>query len=114
MAPIGKGGGELSDGELLNKIKAQYGTPENFMSTMTAATIAIQGSGWGWLGYDKVNDKLVIATLPNQDPLQASTGLVPLLGIDVWEHAYYLDVRESFDNINFMQSFNIILCSTKM
>eukprot|EP01042_Synura_sphagnicola_P005313 gene5313-6776_t len=57
---------------------------------MSNATVAIQGSGWGWLGYDKANDKLVITTLPNQDPLQAVTGLVPLLGIDVWEHAYYL------------------------
>ena len=46
----------------------------------------------GWLGYDKASNKLVIATTANQDPLFATTGLVPILGIDVWEHAYYLDV----------------------
>jgi len=43
-----------------------------------------------WLGYDKAADSLVIATTANQDPLEATTGLVPLLGIDVWEHAYVL------------------------
>jgi len=42
--------------------------------------------------YDKTSKRLAIATLPNQDPLQATTGLIPLFGIDVWEHAYYLQV----------------------
>ena len=46
-----------------------------------------------WLGYDKAADSLVIATTANQDPLEATTGLVPLLGIDVWEHAYYLQYK---------------------
>jgi Fe-Mn family superoxide dismutase len=50
-------------------------------------------SGWGWLGYNKTTSRLEIATCANQDPLQATTGLVPLLGIDVWEHAYYVDYR---------------------
>lgn len=52
----------------------------------------MQGSGWGWLGYNKEKDRVEIATLPNQDPLSV-TGLVPLLGIDVWEHAYYLQYK---------------------
>eukprot|EP00604_Paraphysomonas_vestita_P003492 CAMPEP_0174821374 /NCGR_PEP_ID=MMETSP1107-20130205/7236_1 /TAXON_ID=36770 /ORGANISM="Paraphysomonas vestita, Strain GFlagA" /LENGTH=89 /DNA_ID=CAMNT_0016038319 /DNA_START=448 /DNA_END=717 /DNA_ORIENTATION=- len=60
---------------------------------MSAATVAVQGSGWGWLGYDKTNNRLAITTCANQDPLQATTGLVPLLGIDVWEHAYYLQYK---------------------
>ncbi len=59
---------------------------------MTAASVAVQGSGWGWLGYDKTSKSLKIAACANQDPLEATTGLVPLLGIDVWEHAYYLQV----------------------
>ncbi len=50
---------------------------------------AIQGSGWGWLAYNKEKDRLDIETCSNQDPL-AITGKIPLLGIDVWEHAYYL------------------------
>ena len=103
----------MSDGEILTKIKAQYGTPENFITAMSNATVGIQGSGWGWLGYDKANDKLVITTLPNQDPLQAVTGLVPLLGIDVWEHAYYLVVsalyRPKFYPIVFLLLFDIVL-----
>lgn len=45
------------------------------------------------MGYDKLNKKLAIATCANQDPLEATTGLVPLFGIDVWEHAYYLDYK---------------------
>ena len=45
------------------------------------------------IGYDKTNKKLAIATCANQDPLQATTGLIPLLGIDVWEHAYYLQYK---------------------
>ena len=53
----------------------------------------VQGSGWGWLGYNKASGKLAIAACPNQDPLEATTGLVPLFGIDVWEHAYYLQYK---------------------
>jgi len=93
LAPIGKGGGEISKGELLTKIEQQFGSLENLQTTMSAATVAVQGSGWGWLGYDKATDSLRVAACPNQDPLQATTGLIPLLGIDVWEHAYYLQYK---------------------
>lgn len=93
MAPLDKAGGQLEDGELRKAIEAQYGSLENLQSTMSAATVAVQGSGWGWLGYDKTNKRLAIATTANQDPLQTTTGLIPLFGIDVWEHAYYLQVR---------------------
>ena len=93
LAPIGKGGGEMPQGELLTSINAQYGNLENMQKSLSAATVAVQGSGWGWLGYDKTSSKLVITTCANQDPLEATTGLVPLLGIDVWEHAYYLQYK---------------------
>lgn len=71
-------------------------------------TVAIQGSGWGWLGYCQKSKSLSIATCANQDPLQATTGLIPLFGIDVWEHAYYLQyknvrpdyVKAIFDIVN--------------
>jgi len=49
---------------------------------MGAQTAAVQGSGWGWLGWNKATNSLEIATTPNQDPLKPSTGLIPLLGID--------------------------------
>jgi Fe-Mn family superoxide dismutase len=79
-------------GELLQKIESQWKTLENFKTTLSAASAGVQGSGWGWLGYNKGTDRLEVLTLPNQDPL-STTGLVPLLGIDVWEHAYYLDYK---------------------
>eukprot|EP00467_Chlorarachnion_reptans_P016759 CAMPEP_0114506748 /NCGR_PEP_ID=MMETSP0109-20121206/11600_1 /TAXON_ID=29199 /ORGANISM="Chlorarachnion reptans, Strain CCCM449" /LENGTH=196 /DNA_ID=CAMNT_0001685371 /DNA_START=127 /DNA_END=717 /DNA_ORIENTATION=- len=80
-------GGDGPSGDLEAAISAKWGSVENFMKTFNAQTAAIQGSGWGWLGS---NDKgeLAIVTMPNQDPL---TSMTPLLGIDVWEHAYYLD-----------------------
>ena len=54
----------------------------------------------GWLGYDKASKKLVVTTTANQDPLFATTGLVPILGIDVWEHAYYLVVSNFKSNLS--------------
>lgn len=74
-------------------IEARFGNMENFKKEMTAATVAVQGSGWGWLGYNKKTGMVDIAALPNQDPLEASTGMVPLFGIDVWEHAYYIQYK---------------------
>jgi len=78
--------------ELAKAIEAQWGSVDAFKTEFNAKTAAVQGSGWGWLGYDKAAKKLAIATCANQDPL-STTGLVPLLGIDVWEHAYYLQYK---------------------
>jgi superoxide dismutase, Fe-Mn family len=93
LAPPNKGGGVPPSGDLAQMITAQYGSFDRFVDTMTAATVGIQGSGWGWLGYDKVGQRLAITTTSNQDLIETTHGLVPLLAIDVWEHAYYLDVR---------------------
>jgi superoxide dismutase, Fe-Mn family len=93
LASPTKGGGELGDGELRKKIESQWGNVDALQTQLSAATVGVQGSGWGWLGYDKATDRLVVTTTPNQDPLQPSTGLIPLLGIDVWEHAYYLQYK---------------------
>ena len=65
---------------------------QDFKAKFNAQTAAVQGSGWGWLGYDQAKGRVAIATTANQDPC-VTTGLVPLLGIDIWEHAYYLQVR---------------------
>lgn len=91
LAPPKKGGGEPPSGELATLINQQYGSFDNLVSTLSAASVGVQGSGWGWLGYDKTGKRLVVTTTGNQDPLETTHGLVPLLGIDVWEHAYYLD-----------------------
>lgn len=89
LAPVGKGGGELPKGELTQAIQARFGSLETLIEKFSNMAVAIQGSGWGWLGYDKLKKELVLTTCSNQDPL-STLGYVPLLGIDVWEHAYYL------------------------
>ena len=58
--------------------------PQAFKTKFNAQTAAVQGSGWGWLGYDAESDAVKIVTMGNQDPL-SMTGLTPLLGVDVWE-----------------------------
>ncbi|RGB33530.1 mitochondrial Mn-superoxide dismutase [Rhizophagus diaphanus] len=92
LAPKKEGGGEPPKGELLSAIKKEFDSLENFISQFNTITAAVQGSGWGWLGYNKSTKRVEIVTLPNQDPL---TTHVPLLGIDVWEHAYYLQYKNA-------------------
>ena len=93
LAPKNKGGGTTpTNGELLNAIKKDFGSLEKFIEQFTTKTVAIQGSGWGWLGYCKMHNDLQIVTCENQNPL-STKGLIPLLGIDVWEHAYYLQYK---------------------
>ncbi|CAB4421046.1 unnamed protein product [Rhizophagus irregularis] len=92
LAPKKEGGGEPPNGELLSAIKKEFDSLENFISKFNTITAAVQGSGWGWLGYNKTTKRVEIVTLPNQDPL---TTHVPLLGIDVWEHAYYLQYKNA-------------------
>ncbi|XP_043188969.1 superoxide dismutase [Mn], mitochondrial-like [Amphibalanus amphitrite] len=87
------GGSGEPEGELMAAIQRDFGSFEALKQRLSAATVAVQGSGWGWLGYDKETGRLRVATCANQDPLQATTGLVPLFGIDVWEHAYYLQYK---------------------
>uniref|UniRef100_A0A8D8R3C5 Superoxide dismutase n=2 Tax=Cacopsylla melanoneura TaxID=428564 RepID=A0A8D8R3C5_9HEMI len=89
---LSKNGGKPSDA-LLNAIKASFGSLDKMKDDLTAASVGIQGSGWGWLGYDPKSKHLKIATTANQDPLLETTGLIPLFGIDVWEHAYYLQYK---------------------
>ena len=79
-------------GKLLEAIKKDFGSFKDFQEKFNTKTAAIQGSGWGWLGYSKEFKRLQIATCSNQDPL-STVGLIPLLGVDVWEHAYYLQYK---------------------
>nr|QSX72224.1 superoxide dismutase [Mn] mitochondrial [Halisarca dujardinii] len=86
------GGGE-PQGELMDAIKRDFGSFEEMKAKLSTRSATVQGSGWGWLGYNKEFNRLEVATCPNQDPLESTTGLVPLLGFDVWEHAYYLQYQ---------------------
>ncbi|XP_076307855.1 superoxide dismutase [Mn], mitochondrial-like [Tachypleus tridentatus] len=86
------GGGE-PDGDLMQLIKADFGSFENMKTQLSTAAVGVQGSGWAWLGFNRTTNRLQVATCANQDPLEATFGLIPLLGIDVWEHAYYLQYK---------------------
>lgn len=86
------GGGDPK-AELLEEIQKSFTSVGTMKQKMSAAATGVQGSGWAWLGYCPETSQLRIATTANQDPLQATTGLVPLFGIDVWEHAYYLQYK---------------------
>lgn len=92
MAPAGKAGGEPK-GPLAAAIKSDLGSIEAFKDAFNKAALGRFGSGWAWLCVG-ANGKLGVCSTPNQDnPLMA--GLVdcvaqPILGLDVWEHAYYL------------------------
>lgn len=92
LAPAGKGGGGEPTGKLAAMITAKWGNFAAFKAAMNAGGVGVQGSGWVWLGVSKATKELAIVTCANQDPI-STLGLEPLLGIDVWEHAYYLQVR---------------------
>ena len=82
-----KGGGGQPQGELAKAIDKAFGGYSGFQEKFTDAATKVFGSGWAWLVLD--GGSLKIQPAPNQDsPL--SQGQTPLLGIDVWEHAYYL------------------------
>lgn len=65
--------------DLKTEIEKTYGSFDNFKKEFTTATVAVQGSGWGWLGFNKKNSQIQIATCFNQDPLEATTGKIRLL-----------------------------------
>ncbi|KAF9648247.1 manganese superoxide dismutase [Thelephora ganbajun] len=80
-------GGTLQDGPLKEAIDRQFDSLEVLVKEFNTATAAIQGSGWGWLGLNPTTKRLEIATTANQDPL---LNLIPIIGVDIWEHAFYL------------------------
>ncbi len=85
MSP--KGGGKPS-GALAKAIDKSFGSFDALKEQFGNAAANLFGSGWAWLCEDRAG-KLVISALPNQDS-PVSQGLKPILGLDVWEHAYYL------------------------
>ncbi|MBA2678369.1 MAG: superoxide dismutase [Ktedonobacteraceae bacterium] len=81
-------GSEAPKGELLHMLDSTFGSLDNFKTAFNDAATKRFGSGWAWLFIDK-DGKLQITSSANQDsPL--SNAVYPLLGLDVWEHAYYL------------------------
>ncbi|MBN2481515.1 MAG: superoxide dismutase [Bacteroidales bacterium] len=85
------GGGGLPEGDLLDALKANFGSFDQFREQFSNAALTRFGSGWAWLVQS--GSRLVITSTPNQDNPMMDVAEVqgnPLLGIDVWEHAYYL------------------------
>lgn len=82
------GGGEAS-GSIAAAINESFGSFSAFKEKFSSSTVLIQGSGWGWLGYNPSSKKVEYKSMPNQTSPRTE-GLIPLLGCDVWEHAYYL------------------------
>lgn len=100
LKPSREGGGEPPHGALGWAIDQDFRSLENLIQKMNAEGAALQGSGWVWLALEKETKKLGVETTANQDPLVTKgPNFIPLLGIDVWEHAYYLqykNVRPSY------------------
>ncbi|MCD0469530.1 Fe-Mn family superoxide dismutase [Flavobacterium sp. 9] len=89
-------GGGLPTGDLLAAIEASFGTFDEFKAKFAKAGATQFGSGWAWLTVQK-GGKLEVVGTPNQDnplmPEVAGNGGTPILGMDVWEHAYYLNYQ---------------------
>lgn len=85
-------GGGQPEGPLKEAILQRYGSFETFVEEFTTKAIGLFGSGWVWL-----QPNMDIITTPDQDSLLSSGGDEPVLGLDVWEHAYYLDYKNHRD-----------------
>jgi superoxide dismutase, Fe-Mn family len=87
MSPNGTG---EPKGDLAQAITGAFGDLAAFKSTFSQAAMSRFGSGWAWLGLK--DGKLAVLSMPNQD-VPMMEGLTPVLGLDVWEHAYYLNYQ---------------------
>jgi Fe-Mn family superoxide dismutase len=87
MAP---GGGGAPDGDLKAAIESAFGSFDDFKTKFKEAGVGQFGSGWAWLVHD--GSGLAVVSTPNQDN-PVTNNQTPLLGIDVWEHAYYLNYQ---------------------
>ena len=80
-------------GDLKVKIDEKFGNYATLKEELTKLALGQFGSGWAWLSANKAGDLMVSAS-PNQDnPISEGTGFIPILAIDVWEHAYYLNYK---------------------
>lgn len=100
-----RNGGITPSGPLMETLVKEFGTFDGFKAEFTKAAMSVFGSGWAWLSLDKTG-KVGIEATPNQDsPYMA--GRVPLLGLDVWEHAYYLKYQNK--RVDYVAAFfNVI------
>jgi Fe-Mn family superoxide dismutase len=89
---MGPQGGGRPSGSLATAIDGSFGSFEGFQKEFTTAATTVFGSGWAWLCVG-ADGKLLVTKTPNQDnPISSGAG-IPILGLDVWEHAYYLNYQ---------------------
>jgi superoxide dismutase, Fe-Mn family len=116
MAPASKsgasgGGGGEPGGALVAAIRRDFGTFEKFVAHFKANALQVEGGGWGWLVLDTLSKRLVLIQMDSQQD-RFIAGAIPILGIDVWEHAYYLryNNRRSEYVDSFMKVINWRFC----
>ncbi|AWB89239.1 superoxide dismutase [Salinibacterium hongtaonis] len=85
-------GGDKPTGDLAAAIDDNFGSFEKFQAHFTATALGVQGSGWSVLSWDSIGQRLIIQQLFDQQSNSAA-GTVPILMLDVWEHAYYIDYK---------------------
>jgi superoxide dismutase, Fe-Mn family len=85
-------GGDKPTGEVASAIDDHFGSFDKFRAHFTATALGVQGSGWAVLAWDSIGQRLVIVQFYDQQS-NLPAGIVPLLMLDVWEHAYYLDYQ---------------------
>jgi superoxide dismutase, Fe-Mn family len=90
--PQAPNAGGAPTGELASAIEKTFGSLDKFKEDFSNAAATVFGSGWAWLVVDKTSGTpvLKVAATPNQDTPAMTPGQTPILGLDVWEHAYYL------------------------
>ena len=85
-------GGDKPTGDLESAINDHFGSFDKFTAHFTATAMGVQGSGWAVLAWDSLGERLIIVQFFDQQG-NLPAGIVPLLMLDVWEHAYYLDYK---------------------
>ena len=83
-------GGDRPTGELAAAIDEHFGSFEGFQKHFAASAVGIQGSGWSILAWDSIGQKLIVVQLYDQQS-NIALGLVPVVVLDMWEHAFYID-----------------------
>lgn len=87
--PDSPGAKQGPTGALEAALRESFGSVDGFKTHFAGAANAVEGGGWAWLMYEPVSKRLIVTQMEKQQEIYV-TGSVPLLGIDVWEHAYYL------------------------
>ena len=85
-------GGDKPTGDLASAIDDNFGSFDKFAAHFTATALGVQGSGWSVLAWDTFGERLIIVQFFDQQG-NLPAGIVPILMLDVWEHAYYLDYK---------------------